>query len=162
MTVNRFGQFNHKEAFCLMNYRCETCGHTEKIWNSRDGVTPFGICCPSCGETMLHIAWNQDRFAPDHQLHDFQKFFRDGTRAEAERILLGRFALMKQAGYPEPEDIDAKIASMLETEFNDGWPMVDIKLPKELDDEPRKAIGGNGLAEGRNERSNRFAGERFG
>ena len=31
---------NHKEAYMLMNYRCE-CGHHELIWNSRDGVTPF-------------------------------------------------------------------------------------------------------------------------
>ena len=35
---------NHAEAFKLMIYACENpdCLHQEKIWNSRDGVTPFG------------------------------------------------------------------------------------------------------------------------
>lgn len=40
---------NHKEAYLLMNYRCE-CGHHELIWNSRDGVTPFTLSCPNCGQ----------------------------------------------------------------------------------------------------------------
>jgi hypothetical protein len=32
---------NHGEAFALMTYRCDAGCHTEVIWNSRDGVTPF-------------------------------------------------------------------------------------------------------------------------
>lgn len=46
---------NHREAFWLMLYTCKDCGHKEKIWNSRDGVTPFGTTCTICGEMdMIH------------------------------------------------------------------------------------------------------------
>ena len=55
----------HAEAFWLMKYTCQDCGHEEVIWNSRDGVTPFGIRCMACGEiNMLHKG--PDRYAPNH------------------------------------------------------------------------------------------------
>jgi len=39
---------NHIEAFCLMVYEHEDCGHEEVIYNTRDGVTPFLVPCPNC------------------------------------------------------------------------------------------------------------------
>lgn len=33
----------HPEAFALMQYTSKSSGITEIVWNSRDGVTPFGI-----------------------------------------------------------------------------------------------------------------------
>ena len=58
---------NHTEAFRLMQYACEDCEHNEIIWNSRDGVTPFGMNCPACNSiNMLHVNWRQDVYAPDH------------------------------------------------------------------------------------------------
>ena len=57
--------YNHKEAFCLMTYRCKDCGFEERIWNSRDGVTPFGLACPSCkGHDHVHADWQNDRCNP--------------------------------------------------------------------------------------------------
>jgi hypothetical protein len=35
--------FNHGEAFALMKYETKGGAHVEWLWNSRDGVTPFGI-----------------------------------------------------------------------------------------------------------------------
>lgn len=58
---------SHKEAFCIMTYRCKDCGHEERIWNSRDGVTPFCIGCPKCkGHNHYHVDWYMDRYAPCH------------------------------------------------------------------------------------------------
>jgi hypothetical protein len=52
--------YGHTEAFCIMTYKCGQCGAEEKIWNSRDGVTPFVIICRECGGDAQHINWQQD------------------------------------------------------------------------------------------------------
>ncbi len=114
------------EAFMLMWYACK-CGHIERIWNSRDGVTPFCLGCPSCGEVSLnHTQWYRDVYTPDHQLHQEQRYFRDGTPDEAEEIMRGRIALM-QDQYPttseEEEDMIRKTRSG-KGEFQEGWPTV--------------------------------------
>lgn len=36
------------------------------VWNSRDGVTPFGFTDPDTGIGLTHVRWNEDRYAPDH------------------------------------------------------------------------------------------------
>lgn len=54
-------QPDHVEAFCLMQYECTKCKEIEILWNSRDGVTPFGIgssCCP--GSISNHVNWGKD------------------------------------------------------------------------------------------------------
>ncbi|WP_157382583.1 hypothetical protein [Burkholderia ubonensis] len=76
----------HAEAHALMWYACE-CGHRERIWNSRDGITPFVIPCPSCGSaTLYHVAFDRDVATPDHRPHDGQRVFVDMTREQAEGI----------------------------------------------------------------------------
>lgn len=68
--------YNHKEAFCIMTYRCKDCGFEERIWNSRDGVTPFGLACPHCkGHNHYHEDWQND---PCNPL--FRSFMRPGQR----------------------------------------------------------------------------------
>lgn len=62
----RTEDFQHPEAFALMEYGCEECGKVEIIWNSRDGVTPFMVGCPFCQGTMQHINWSHDRFTPNY------------------------------------------------------------------------------------------------
>ena len=75
-------KYQHPEAFCLMYYKCIKCGHEERVWNTRDGVTPFCITCtaPNCIETMEHIDWHMDqrheKFVP--QLHSL--IFVDANR----------------------------------------------------------------------------------
>jgi hypothetical protein len=66
---------NSPEAFCLMWYRCE-CGHKERIWNSRDGVTPFCMACPSCNKpAMQHVDWHLDKYSPDHKPYIGQRMW---------------------------------------------------------------------------------------
>ncbi len=69
----------HKEAFCLMKYQCKDCGYSETIWNSRDGVTPFGITCIKCGKDMLHINWEGDCCLPNYDPPVGSRIFTDLT-----------------------------------------------------------------------------------
>lgn len=125
----------HGEAFMLMNYACR-CGHREVIWNSRDGVTPFGLDCPSCGETSLrHVDWKNDQYAPGHKPYRDQRFFRDGTPDEAEAIMRRRIKLCEGGPFEcTPEYAAELIKSAREgnSEFQKGWPMVDRQV-KETD-----------------------------
>lgn len=76
---------NHKESYALMWYEC-SCGARLRAWNSRDGVTPFGINCSSCGGIMRHVDWNKDDKAYGHKPFPGQVVFRDLTRLDAEEI----------------------------------------------------------------------------
>ena len=117
------------EAFMLMWYACE-CGHRERIWNSRDGVTPFVMACPSCGENLRHVDWQSDEYAPSHQLRSRQHFWRDGTPDEAEAIMRRRIEMMRDQYPLTPDREVALIASTrngTEGEFQKGWPMLDLK-----------------------------------
>jgi hypothetical protein len=119
-------KYKHAEAFALMWYACEACSHRERIWNSRDGITPFGTTCPSCGDHMSHTDWHSDIDVPHHKLRVGQRFWRDGTPAEAVAIMerrlkshsvgaLKRKNLLEWAGSKDPEG-----------EFRKGWPILDI------------------------------------
>jgi hypothetical protein len=56
----------HGEAFALMQYECKSCRTVEIIWNSRDGVTAFGVDCRACGGETTHVRWGKDIYAPDY------------------------------------------------------------------------------------------------
>lgn len=125
----------HAEAFCLMWYQCKqaTCRHLERIWNSRDGVTPFGMQCPSCGEsTMMHVAFGADLYAPGHKLRFGQKFWRDGTPDEAEAFMRQRIERYKGTEYERSTEEDAELIRRVRageiSEFQQGWPMLDCHL----------------------------------
>ena len=83
-------RYNHKEAFCLMWYQCKTCGGRVRIWNSRDGVTPFGVRCRAGGCAsidMLHADFRADLCVPDHVPEVGDLVFVDMTEARlAESI----------------------------------------------------------------------------
>lgn len=122
--------YKHTEAFCLMTYACK-CGHHEQIWNSRDGVTPFGASCPSCEKgSMMHVDWALDRREPEHKLKRGQKFWRDGTLDEGRAILRKRLEMAKGTPYePKPERVEPLIEEILASpdgEFQKGWPMLDV------------------------------------
>ena len=126
-------RYNHKEAFALMWYACR-CGHRECIWNSRDGVTPFSMPCPSChGTNLQHVDWHADVCAPDHKLRSGQKFWRDGTPDEAEAIMRRRIDQSRGGKWePTPEVATAIIKSAREggndSEFRRGWPTLDVAV----------------------------------
>lgn len=118
----------HKEAFCLMWYACQ-CGHRERIWNSRDGVTPFGCRCPSCGDlTLGHTDFSGDVVAPNHKLHQGQKFWRDGAPDEAVRITQKRIEFANCRGVVLPaEHVEQMMKAAREglDEWKPGWPTLD-------------------------------------
>lgn len=121
-----------------MTYAC-VCGHRETIWNSRDGVTPFGMECQSCGGMYLrHIDWKSDVYAPDHQLHKDQRFWRDGTPDEAEAIMRRRIEAYRDEHpcTPEKEADLIRIAREGEGEFRQGWPMLDRLERRDLTPSP--------------------------
>lgn len=124
----KFRGHQHGEAFMLMQYACKDCGHRETIWNSRDGVTPFGCSCPSCGKTLLHTEWQRDVYAPNHKLNKGQGFWRDGTPDEAEAIMRRRIEQMRDK-YPCTPEKEAELIKMAREggdsgEFQKGWPML--------------------------------------
>ncbi len=127
---------NHAEAFCLMWYACD-CGHRERIWNSRDGVTPFSMTCPSCGSaprgqavrfsSLMHERFDLDEYAPNHILAKDQRFWRDGTRDEAIAIVKKRAENSLAAGRPIPQAIfDALLADAEAGRgtWVKGWPIL--------------------------------------
>lgn len=92
--------FEAAEAFALMWYGCK-CGHRERIWNSRPGVTPFCMGCPSCGEGSLqHIQWGMDQRAEHHKPHFGQRLWIDLTIEKAREEARRQFA-----SYP-PDEIE--------------------------------------------------------
>lgn len=127
MTLATHKPFTFPDAFMLMWYACK-CGHRERVWNSRDGITPFGMDCPSCGDFLNHVNWGDDVAAPNHTLLPRQKFWRDGTPDEAEAIMRKRIAQM-QDEYPTSDEEAAEIIKACRdgtaSEFQKGWPMLD-------------------------------------
>lgn len=138
MQSNHQTKFNHAEAFCLMWYRCDTCGHVERVWNSRDGITPFSMSCMKCGARgirggMNHTNWSHDACKPDHKLKPGQFFWRDGTREEAAQIMRDRIDQCRDQFPCTPEREAELIQSCLDgtcMEFQKGWPMLD-QAPEE-------------------------------
>ena len=121
----------HKEAFALMWYACK-CGHRERVWNGRDGVTPYTIGCPSCGGDLGHSDWRLDIRAANHTPHVGQLVFGNGTPDEAVQIVTARFRQRQ----PSPLDATVMLENVRQTalgnikdgaagfwhEFAPGWP----------------------------------------
>lgn len=58
----------HGEAFRHMRYGTKDGRIVRSVWNSRDGVTPFGISDPETGEELLHLApWSADVYDPAYE-----------------------------------------------------------------------------------------------
>jgi hypothetical protein len=121
----------HVEAFCQMQYLCKSCGHREQIWNSRDGVTPFGTACPMCkAPTLYHANFRGDIYDPTGELClQGQRFWRDGTVDEALSIMQRRFDQARGTPYePSPDDVERMLSNIragTDTSFRPGWPMLD-------------------------------------
>lgn len=113
----------HAEAFNLMWYRCKTCGHAERYWNSRDGVTPFGTSCPSCGgNSLMHDAWHLDTYAPNHVPHSGQRVWKDCTEKDLKRWLA---QVVKSSNRP----IDEKEQEMIYAHYKKRY--LELKHPAE-------------------------------
>lgn len=100
-----------------MWYACK-CGHQERIWNSRDGVTPFCTMCPSCGSpndvgSLQHVRWRDDVYAPDHKPAPGQRVWIDMTRAAAEIYAAARMSEAEKQGYVFDDRRHASLVSSI-------------------------------------------------
>lgn len=72
------------EAYCVMKYR-DTAGNEELIWNSRNGVTPFGIRSRQ-GFDAVHVDFHEDRYDPYHLVQLGERVFVTMTMEHARQI----------------------------------------------------------------------------
>lgn len=73
--VTTSDQHTHREAYALMRYQSRDTSVSRIVWNSRDGVTPFGFVDPETGIELVHVLWNEDVCKPDHVPHPDQLVF---------------------------------------------------------------------------------------
>lgn len=97
-------KYNHAEAFCVMSYECEECGHVERIWNSRDGITPFVVCCRLCDGSSIHVRWNRDNCIPDYEPDQGERIFVDFTEERAKKIAMEIIENYKGTKFEIPEE----------------------------------------------------------
>jgi len=118
--------YKHKEAFCLMQYQCETCKMIEVVWNSRDGVSPFSIpCCKKkngyqCTGVMSHVNWHQDRRLKHIRMKDGQRYFVDLGFVKANEMAFDSCTKLQQAGRLSSDDFDTKHAALAKCFFKNG------------------------------------------
>lgn len=108
-----------QEAYALMWYACP-CGHRERIWNARPGVTPFAMGCPSCGKPSLkHVDWHCDTRAEKHVPHFGQRIWINLTMERARELAARRVDQCAAAGIPYPEGMtrEALIEQVAKSEY---------------------------------------------
>ena len=112
-------KYKHKEAFCLMRYVCRTCGFSEWMWNSRDGVTPYGVKCRNCPNgAEHHVNWRDDRrTGPDFVPPPGLRMFIDKTMETARQEAAARLRRVRQTTEPEL----ATFRAMIPREGSMGW-----------------------------------------
>lgn len=76
---------SHGEAFMVMTYRADDGSEEERIWNSRDGVTPFMITLRS-GKQASHVDWYRDEYRPDYVPAPGSRMFVDMTEERAREL----------------------------------------------------------------------------
>ena len=97
-------EYRHKEAFTVMQYQCDTCGKVEKLWNSRDGVTPFMVTCSRCSNTMKHINFHQDKCRPDYLPDVGMRVFVDITPQISEVLVRAQVGMRWDKGKYQMKD----------------------------------------------------------
>jgi hypothetical protein len=90
-------EYQHGEAFCLMTYRSDDGTEEERIWNSRDGVTPFIISLLS-GKSATHVDWRNDVRAVDYKPKPGERIFTDLTPERALEAATRNIKAWKESG----------------------------------------------------------------
>jgi hypothetical protein len=116
-------------AFAHVRYNCSTCGHTETIWNSRDGMIPSTAYCVNCSGSM-ELAPNPDTYVspdPEFKLVPGQRIIRDGTVDEAWNAVVKKLCLWFSLTEPELLDNSDHVQlahDTMESSFEEGWPII--------------------------------------
>lgn len=80
----------HGEGYCLMEYRSKDGAHSELIWNSRDGVTPFIVHSQDGQIEMMHVNWQNDKYLPNYKPKAGERIFVDLTPEKAREYAARR------------------------------------------------------------------------
>lgn len=75
-------EHQHAEAFMLMTYVSDDGTESERVWNTRDSVTPFVILLRS-GKEATHKNWHADEYVPHYQPLPGERVFVDLTYSRA-------------------------------------------------------------------------------
>lgn len=89
------------DAFLIQTYTCKN-GHRERIWNSRDGVTPFVVTC-RCGAEARHVSMRDDVYALEHVPAAGERIFADPTDDDRRALAERRFQELKGTRYERAE-----------------------------------------------------------
>jgi hypothetical protein len=131
---NPYG-YAHPEAYMLMQYSSDDGEICERLWNSRDGVTPFGTRSRD-GVELRHVNWQDDQYRPYHAhtgLRVGDRVFVDMDSEHAGEIARRRVAWMR--AHPEKMREDARPYTDEEAEEL-FWVIVDELLNPEDDPPP--------------------------
>jgi len=84
-----------KKVWGSMLYRCESCGHEERMYlevgvegppGKKKMPCPFCIICPECGALdMVHVDWHKDEEFEPRQIHKGESYFRLDKENECGR-----------------------------------------------------------------------------
>ena len=99
------------EGFKLMKYVSTEDGFVEWIWNSRDGVSPFGVSDMREGVDafMQHADWGEDTMVPNFIPPVGSRVFMDHDQERAKAGLADRKALFERQGRAIPEAAEKAI-----------------------------------------------------
>lgn len=112
----------HQEGFCWMTYRSDDGTESIRIWNSRDGVTPFVITLPS-GKQATHVDWHADHWDPGYEPKPGDLIFVDMTdqaaREYAQRNAERYFNDAKLSQFVPPSRTVEELAQALYESYTD-------------------------------------------
>ncbi len=112
------------EAFCLMTYQCKSCSTTERIWNSRDGVTPFIVRCARCGGEMQHVNWGGDIYDSNYIPGHGERVFIDLPASLRRPLAARRLELTKGTRYEVPLQDRERIIGQIVVGLDPGEPFL--------------------------------------
>ncbi|MCK4957813.1 MAG: hypothetical protein KAT00_00400 [Planctomycetes bacterium] len=120
----------YAEAWKIMHYVCEVCGHHEILYNGRNGVTPFMIGCgrgpERCNGSAQHDQWSKDYLSPQFRPLIGMRVFVDLTQEEFEESARRRIesydAVLALQFIERFGSKEAGIKEIIESGFSEGAP----------------------------------------
>jgi len=136
-------QCSHPKAFCLMRYKCQTCGAIELVWNSRDGATPFIIGCRNCDSVSNHVDWGNDVYFPNYEPVIGMRIFIDLTQKAAEKSIRERVAeFWKDEDFKENfKNKEEAVQDFMADYYDEGEPDLVIVTQEVIDELASKIEG---------------------